>query len=84
MWSLEHSQCRGAPNLAHVTVPSLVIQSTADTGVFPSDAQSIFDGLATDDKMLEWVAGDHYLQDPSDARDAVAGLINDWVEARVS
>lgn len=83
MWSLEHSQCRGAPNLAHVTVPSLVIQSTADTGVFPSDAQSIFDGLATDDKMLEWVAGDHYLQDPSDARDAVAGLINDWVEARV-
>ncbi len=83
MWSLEYSQCSGAPNLAHVTVPSLVVQSLADTGVFTSDAQMVFDGLAAADKQLEWVTGDHYLQDPADARDNVAGMVHEWVAARV-
>jgi hypothetical protein len=83
MWSLEYSQCSGAPNLAHVTVPSLVVQSLADTGVFTSDAQMVFDGLAAEDKTLEWVAGDHYLENPADARDNVAGMVHEWVAARV-
>ncbi len=83
MWSLEHSQCRGAPNLAHVTVPSLVVQSTADTGVFPSDARAVFDGLASNDKELRWVPGDHYLENPAGARNAVAGLVHDWVSNRL-
>jgi hypothetical protein len=43
MWSLRDSQCRGAPHLPHITVPALVIQSTADVSVFPSDARAIFD-----------------------------------------
>ena len=41
MWSLEDSQCRGAAHLARVAVPSLVVQSTADRGVFPSDAHAM-------------------------------------------
>ncbi|HJL83758.1 MAG TPA: hypothetical protein QGF43_07655, partial [Acidimicrobiales bacterium] len=66
-----------------MTVPSLVIQSLADTGEFTSDAQMIFDGLAAADKQLEWVTGDHYLQDPTDARDDVAGMVHDRVTARL-
>jgi alpha-beta hydrolase superfamily lysophospholipase len=79
MWSLKESQCRGDSHLARITVPSLVVQSTADTGVFPSDAQTIYDSLAAKDRTLEFVPGDHYLQAPDDARDNTATLIADWL-----
>ena len=45
MWSLDESQCGGAPHLNRVAVASLVVQSTADRGVFPSDAHAIHDAL---------------------------------------
>lgn len=82
MWSLEFSQCRGGPHLARIRTPSLVIQSLADSGVFPVDAQSIFDSLAANDKTLEFIAGDHYLQQPTDARDVIADRIAGWLRER--
>lgn len=82
MWSLEHSQCRGAPHLNRITVPALVVQSMADTGVFPVDAHAIHDSLNSGDKSIEFVAGDHYLQTPSTAREIVADLVADWLNAR--
>jgi hypothetical protein len=83
MWSLEESKCRGAPNLAQVTCPSIVIQSDADQGCYPSDAQSIFDALGSEDRTLEFVPGDHYLLQPDGTRDVVADLIADWLRARI-
>lgn len=83
MWSLETSQCRGAPHLAKLTLPSLVIQSTADAGVFPSDAQQIFEAIAADDKTPEMVAGAHYFEDDPKHRSDVADLIDGWVSERV-
>jgi len=82
MWSLEHSQCRGAPHLNRITVPALVVQSMADTGVFPVDAHAIHDNLSSTDKTLKFIAGDHYLQTPDTAQDAVADLVADWLSAR--
>lgn len=83
MWSLEHSHCRAAPHLARVTVPSLVVQSRADQGVFASDARALFEALAAEDKTLEAdVAGDHYLLNPEGARDEVADLIAAWLGER--
>ncbi len=82
MWSLEDSHCRGAPHLARITEPALVIQSTADTGVFPSDAQAIYDALGASDKGLEMIPGDHYLENPGDARDGVADMIADWLNTK--
>ena len=79
MWSLRDSQCRGAPHLARIRVPALVVQSMADTGVFPSDARAIHDALGAEDKSLEFIIGDHYLENPTDARDHVADLIAAWV-----
>lgn len=81
MWSLRHSQCRGAPHLARIRVPSLVVQSLADTGVFPSDARAIFAALGSEDKRLELVTGDHYLEAPANARSGVADLIAAWLSA---
>jgi pimeloyl-ACP methyl ester carboxylesterase len=80
MWSLSESNCRAAPHLRKVTQPALVVQSMGDKGCFPSDAQAIHDDLASTDKRLEFVPGDHYLQTPSTARDDVADLIAAWLK----
>ncbi len=80
MWSLETSQCRGAAHLAWITVPSLVVQSLADRGVFPSDAHAIHDALAAADKTLELVPGEHYFEDTGPA--GVADLVVAWIQSR--
>ena len=82
MWSLQTSECQGAKHLARITVPSTVIQSTADTGVFPSDAQNIYDHLGSSDKTLHMVPGDHYLTTPDHAREEVTNLIVEWTRSR--
>lgn len=82
MWSLRTSQCRAAPHLARITLPALVVHARADTGVYESDARAIFDALASSDRELHLLSGDHYFTEPAGARDAVADLIADWVAAR--
>jgi acetyl esterase/lipase len=81
MWSLEASPCQGAPHLARITLPSLVVQSTADRGVFPSDARAIFEALAAPDKELAMVHGEHYFE--TGGRDEVGDLLAAWISARV-
>lgn len=83
LWSLRRSQCRGAQHLARVDLPALVLQSTADVGVFPSDARAIFEALGATDKHLEWVEGAHYLESPEHARDEVADRLASWVTAHI-
>lgn len=82
MWSLDASPCRGAPHLAKIEVPSLVIQSMADTGVFPSDARKIYESLAATEKKIEFMAGDHYMLSPDGARDEVADRIVAWTASQ--
>ena len=79
MWSLETSQCKGADQLAKFRLPALVVQGLADTGVFPSDAQKIFDNLGTADKELHMITGAHYFEDSRKVRDDMADLLCDWV-----
>jgi pimeloyl-ACP methyl ester carboxylesterase len=79
MWSLRTSQCIAAPHLARITVPSLVVHATADACVYDSDARALFDAFAAKDKTLEFIKGDHYLQEPAGARDLAADLIAAWV-----
>ena len=64
-------------------MPSLVIQSDGDTGVYPSDANNIYELLGADDKQLEMISGDHYLQEPHDACDNVADMIDGWLSQRI-
>jgi hypothetical protein len=82
MWSLETSPCRGAPHLAEIRIPALVVQSLADTGVFPSDARAIHKLLASGDKSLEFVKGAHYFEDSKTHLAAAVDLMADWVKAR--
>ena len=82
MWSLTDSDCGAAPHLARLDVPTLLVQPSADNGVFPSQAQEIFDGIAAKDKQFETIVGDHYFQQPEGARAVVADLIAAWVGER--
>lgn len=84
MWSLADSGCRAAPHLARITQPALIVQSTADQGCYLSDARAIHDGLGSADRTLVTVPGDHYLLAPAGAREAVAGVVGQWVRERVS
>jgi pimeloyl-ACP methyl ester carboxylesterase len=81
MWSLRESDCCGAPHLRKITQPSLVVQSLADTGCFPSDAHAIHDSLAATDKTLQLIPGSHYLVE-SGAREDVADRIASWLAER--
>jgi hypothetical protein len=78
MWSSTDSQGNGSQHLPRVTVPSLVVQSLADRGVFPSDAQAIYDALGSADKRLEFPPGEHYFEDGG--RDHVADLVTGWLQ----
>jgi hypothetical protein len=82
MWSLETSQCRGELHPGKIALPALVIQSLGDTGVFPSDAKTIFGALGSPDKTLEFLPGAHYFEDDPALRDRVADLMAAWIEKR--
>jgi pimeloyl-ACP methyl ester carboxylesterase len=78
MWSLETSQCRAEPHLRRVTVPTLVMNAEGDSGVFPSDAATMFDAVAAADKERSSLPGDHYFLTPDGARVDVADLLVEW------
>lgn len=81
MWSLRTAQTRAEPHLARISCPALVINAEADTGVFPSDARRIHDGLAARDKSLRSVDTDHYFTTPG-ARCEQADIITEWIAQR--
>lgn len=81
MYSLQDSQCRAGDRLPHLKVPSLVVQATADRGIFPSDAQAYYDGLGADDKTLHWLPGSHFPDGPGSLAER-ADLIASWCTER--
>ncbi|WP_293380919.1 hypothetical protein [Phenylobacterium sp. SCN 70-31] len=83
MWSLETSKCQGKPHLEKFSEPALVVQGTADTGVFPQDARDIYSFLGSKDKTLELIPGAHYFEDSPEVRNAAATLICDWAKVRI-
>lgn len=83
LWSLDDSQARADAHLARVTVPALVVNADADTGVFPSDADGMYAALAAADKERHDVHADHYFTNEG-ARDEQADVIAAWLAARFS
>jgi pimeloyl-ACP methyl ester carboxylesterase len=81
MWSLRVAQTRAEPHLGRITCPALVINAEADTGVFPSDAQRIYDALAGTDKTQVSIDTDHYFTTPG-ARTEQADTIAKWISKR--
>jgi hypothetical protein len=82
MWSLETSKCQGAPHLAKLDTPALVVQSLSDVGVFPSDARAIHAAIGSSDKELRLVPGAHYFEDSEKSRVDAIDLISAWIASR--
>jgi pimeloyl-ACP methyl ester carboxylesterase len=81
MWSLRAAQTRAEPHLGRIECPALVINAEADTGVFPSDAQRIYEALASTDKTQVSIDTDHYFTTPG-ARTEQADTIARWITKR--
>jgi pimeloyl-ACP methyl ester carboxylesterase len=81
MWSMRHAQTRAEPHLARIDCPALVINAEQDTGVYPSDAQRIYDALSSADKSTRAIDSDHYFTTPG-ARSEQADVIAKWIAKR--
>lgn len=81
MWSLRTAQTRAEPHLARIDCPALVINADQDTGVYPSDARTIHDALASTDKSMCSIDTDHYFMTPG-ARSEQADTIARWIAKR--
>ena len=69
-----------------ITVPSLVVSYSGDNAIFPADTKASFNFLASEDKSLVDVAGDHYgygvgSQERTGAPRAVSAIV-DWLDER--
>ena len=82
-FGLSSSNALSTPNLAQVSVPVLVIQGTADEGIWPSDAHALHDATKSTDKTLRWIVGGrHFFADqPREQAETLEG-IRDWAHER--
>jgi hypothetical protein len=73
--------------LPHIRVPTMVINFTADRGVYPADSEELLALSASTDKQLHHVDGDHFglpvegLGDPA-PRETVARILSSWLRER--
>jgi fermentation-respiration switch protein FrsA (DUF1100 family) len=82
-FGLSTSNALSEPNLATVSVPLLVVQGTADEGIFPADAKALYDAAASSDKELRWVErGRHFFADQPDLQQQALELIARWLTER--
>jgi hypothetical protein len=58
-----------------------VINAEADTGVFPSDAQRVYEALGGTDKAQLSIDTDHYFTTPG-ARSEQADTVAQWIAKR--
>ena len=87
MWSLRSSQC-STDQARNITLPAIVVDADADTGIFPSDTAKIVEALRSrpggGGVETHTLAGDHYLAEPARTRAEAADLITEWVRSHAS
>jgi pimeloyl-ACP methyl ester carboxylesterase len=78
-WSGLSSRANVLANIAHVRVPLLVVNYTADTVIFPDQAQEIIDHAGTTDTSLVAIDSDHYGQPSSGTAEDVIKQVGDTI-----
>ena len=85
-WSGLRSNASILVNGHRLEVPAMIVEYDADNAVFPSDARAILASLASDDKTLVTVAGDHYGHPAPGAsdwgRNLALAAITSWLRSR--
>ncbi|KAK4502277.1 hypothetical protein PRZ48_005702 [Zasmidium cellare] len=82
MFSLEDSKARIEVSGPRFKTPTLILQGTDDVGVFPSDVRLIYDSIASEDKEIVEVPGQHFFEDSQEDVDRAADVISRWVSKR--
>jgi pimeloyl-ACP methyl ester carboxylesterase len=77
------------PNLGKISIPVLVTNSSADSGILPSEAQKTFDAVASKDKERMWIVGGEHGYEPNGPkagagtqRDELIDAIAKWAKKR--
>jgi hypothetical protein len=73
--------------LSNIRVPTIILNYTADRGVYPDDVAEMLSLSAASDKLLHHVDGEHFgfpIEGASERspRDAVARLLSHWLKER--
>jgi esterase/lipase len=83
MWSLQESKARFEHSAPAFRIPALVVQSTSDVGVYPSDAKHVFELLASQDKEFHLVPGGHFFEDNEKCLSNVIEMICEWTDKKL-
>ena len=77
------------PNLGKISIPVLVTNSSADSGILPNEARSTFEAVASKDKERLWVVGGEHGFEPNGPkagagtqRDELVDAITKWAKKR--
>ncbi len=71
-------------NADKITLPTLIVQGTADLLVDPAGAQMLYDALSSQDKTLEFYEGFYHEVFNEPGRNQVLGDVQAWLDAHVS
>ena len=76
-------------NLKKISVPVLVTNSSADSGILPSEAKKTFDSAASADKERVWIVGGEHGFEPhgpkggkGDQQEQLVAAITAWAQKR--
>lgn len=82
-WSLDESQVLAEPHLRRLRLPLLILQGTADQGVFKSDVEHLFEVAGTSNKILEWIpGGTHFFTGQPELLRNALDLMHQWIAQR--
>lgn len=81
-WSLDDAQGDGPDNLAKTSVPTIVINNSADDACTPSHSQRLFDAVPHADKIFHEIKGaTHYYDGQPELGRQAVGIVADWLHA---
>jgi pimeloyl-ACP methyl ester carboxylesterase len=82
-WSFHESRADGPKCAGDISVPTLVIENTADDGCTPSHASRILAGIGHNDKEFHRIEGaTHYYIGQPDKLAQSAGVLIDWLQRK--
>lgn len=82
-WSIDHSNADADANAAHISVPFLAIENSADDAVPQPHVGAVFAAAASPDKVMRVIKGaNHYYAAQPDLLAETAGIVRDWLVER--
>lgn len=69
------------PNLGKISIPVLVTNSSADSGILPHEARSTFNAVVSKDKERVWIVGGEHGYEPNGPKAGAGGQQEQLIDA---